>query len=220
MNKLKEFIEKNGKIIEFIFSLISLIIVGVVGTTISINNSLTSTAQLELARANAQPVFSIKTEYNYSDTENTERLIINVDGGFAENLNITEYTWLECFKNSDRENTLRKCLLTDYFITSYYSGNNRGDIINLTNSDNLTKYATLLKDIFDPNAKYTHILKYTLLAISYEDITGKKSVKYYETNGQLYNHITEDKAMERINELKNLPSILLEDLNIDILNNL
>ncbi len=41
MGKFRDFIERNGKIIEVIFSLISLIIVGVIGTTISINNSIT-----------------------------------------------------------------------------------------------------------------------------------------------------------------------------------
>lgn len=219
MNKFKEFIEKNGKIIEFIFSLISLIIVGVVGTTISINNSLTSTSQLELARANAQPVFNIRSEYNYSDTNNEERLIVSIEGGFAENLNIVEYTWIEMYNSQDKEN-MKKCILTDYYVTDYYSGNNRGEVFNLTNTNNLSSYANLIKSQYDPNFVYNLFYKITLLGISYSDVTGKNLIRYYETSETYFKHIENEKAKSTIDALENIPSLTISELSIEKLNSL
>lgn len=219
MNKFKEFIERNGKIIEFIFSLISLIIVGVVGTTISINNSLTSTSQLELARASAQPVFNVKSEYNSSDTNSEERLIVSIDAGFAENLNIVEYTWIEMYKSQDKE-SMKKCLLTDYYLADYYSGNNRGDVFILTNTNNLSYYANLIRSQYDPNFVYNRFYKLTILGISYSDVTGKNLIRYYETSGTYFRHIENEKAKSAIDELKNIPSLTISELSIEKLNSL
>jgi hypothetical protein len=219
MKWLRNFTENNAKIIEVTFSFISLVIVGVFGTTISINNSITSRASLELSRANAQPVFNIRSEYTYSDTNNEERLIVSIEGGFAENLNIVEYTWIEMYKSQDKED-IKKCVLTDYFVTNYYSGNNRGDVFNLTNTNNLTSYANLLKSQYDPNFVYNRFYKLTILGISYSDVTGKDLIRYYETNGTYFKHIENEKAKSIIDALGNIPSLTINELSIEKLNSL
>ena len=150
MGKFREFLERNGKIIEVIFSLISLIIVGVIGTTISINNSITSRASLDLARANAQPAFNVQSDYD--DKSETETLSITIESGFAENITIKEYTVFNYFGTANEKNFSKKCLVPNYF-EGYQNGNNKGNVAKMSKEKNFKKYFELLEEIIQIDSK-------------------------------------------------------------------
>ena len=212
MKWLRNFIENNAKIIEVTFSFISLVIVGVFGTTISINNSITSRASLELSRANAQPVFSIKTEITGSDEDMSEELVVNIDGGFAENVKIVEYTFIHFYVETNGEKVDNVLAVSDYFLISGYTGNNRGEIAREGNSGNYAKFIALLKEsILDEEIT---VSKETLLAINYQDITGNDLVKYYESKTTYCNHIDNAEGKKRVEETEKYKKILVSDLSI------
>lgn len=217
MGKIKDFIEKNSKMIEVTFSFISLVIVGVFGTTISINNSITSRASLDLSKANSQPVYTVKTETEENGDEMTESLIVNVDGGFAENLSIKEYTW---FDYSNKINDVKKecrVLVNDYFLLINYTGNNRGEVARTYNTNNSNLYIKLVKNCVSSieDGVPRSISKSTLLAISYKDISGNEDTKYYETKGAFFNHIDNSEGKKTIAELEKLPKMLLNEITIE-----
>ena len=221
MGKIKDFIEKNSKMIEVTFSFISLVIVGVFGTTISINNSITSKASLELSKANSQPVYSVKSESNDNDGNLTEALVVNVDGGFAENLSIKEYTWFEySYKLNDVKKEC-KVMVDDYFMLISYTGNNRGEVARTYNTNNSKYYVKLFSDCLTYDDGATRTLgKNSLLAITYKDISGNTDTKYYETKGGYFNHIDSSVGKKTVAEFENLPKKLLEDITIDELDKL
>ncbi|MBR6072469.1 MAG: hypothetical protein IKP77_06555 [Acholeplasmatales bacterium] len=214
MGKFREFLERNGKIIEVIFSLISLIIVGVIGTTISINNSITSKASLDLARANAQPAFNINTEYDEQST--TETLTISIESGFAENITVEEYTVFDYFGKANEKDFSKKCIVFNYF-EGYHYGNNKGSIARMYKENNFKLYLDLLLGILDIDSK-SGLNRFIYVAISYRDITGLDITKYYVNKGGFYfNHVTSDEGNEMINSIKNLPEYDLDKITLNTL---
>lgn len=215
MGKFRDFIERNGKIIEVIFSLISLIIVGVIGTTISINNSITSKASLDLARANAQPAFNVQSEYN--DASTTETLIVDIESGFAENIVVKEYTIFDYFGTVEDKNFSKKCLVNDYFEGFQY-GNNKGSVAKMSKDNNFSTYFNLLVEIMNINAK-NGLNRIILVEISYQDITGVNITKYYVNKGGFYfNHVSSGEGAQMINDINSYPKIDLDKITIDSLN--
>ncbi len=214
MGKFREFLERNGKIIEVIFSLISLIIVGVIGTTISINNSITSRASLDLARANAQPAFNINTEYDEQST--TETLTIGIESGFAENITVEEYTVFDYSGKANEKDFSKKCIVPNYF-EGYHYGNNKGSIARMYKENNFKLYLDLLLGILDIDSK-SGLNRYIYVAISYRDITGLDITKYYFNKGGFYfNHVTSDEGNEMINSIKNLPQYDIDKITLNTL---
>lgn len=214
MGKFKDFIERNGKIIEVIFSSISLLIVGVIGTTISINNSMTSRASLDLARANAQPAFNVQSEFNESNT--TETLSISIESGFAENLTVKEYTVFDYFGTANDKKFSKKCVVSDYFEGHKY-GNNKGSIAKMTKENNFAIYLNLLAEVLKIDS-ISGLNRNILIEISYQDITGENITKYYENKGGLYyNHVAKDEAKEMLEIISNLPEVDIDTLTLNSL---
>ena len=214
MGKFREFLERNGKIIEVIFSLISLIIVGVIGTTISINNSITSRASLDLARANAQPAFNINTEYDEQST--TETLTISIESGFAENITVKEYIVFDYFGKANEKDFSKKCVVPNYF-EGYHYGNNKGSIARMYKENNFKLYLDLLLGVLDIDSK-SGLNRFIYVVISYRDITGLDITKYYVNKGGFYfNHVTSDEGNEMINSIKNLPEYDLDKITLNTL---
>ena len=214
MGKFKDFIERNGKIIEVIFSSISLLIVGVIGTTISINNSMTSRASLDLARANAQPAFNVQSEFNEPNTKET--LTISIESGFAENITVKEYTIFDYFRTANNKSFSKKCIVPDYF-EGYQYGNNKGSIARMTKENNFSIYLNLLIEIkkIDSNSGLNRNI---IVEISYQDITGESITKYYENKGGLYyNHVAKDDAKEMLETINNLPEVSIDKLTLNSL---
>lgn len=214
MGKFKDFIERNGKIIEVIFSLISLIIVGVIGTTISINNSITSRASLDLARANAQPAFNIQIEYDENST--TETLCVNIESGFAENITIKEYTVYDYHGQANEKSFSKKCLVPDYF-EGYQYGNNKGSIAKMSKDNNFRIYLDLLLEVLNIDNK-SGLNRFIYVVISYRDITGLDITKYYVNKGGFFfNHVTTDEGNEMIKSISSLPEYELEKITLNTL---
>jgi len=214
MGKFKDFIERNGKIIEVIFSSISLLIVGVIGTTISINNSITSKASLDLARANAQPAFNIQSEYN--DPGTTESINIIIESGFAENISIKEYTIFNYYNTENGKEFSKKCLVPNYFETFQYS-NNKGSIARLTKDNNFATYLHLLEEVIKMDKK-SGLNRIILLQISYQDIIGVNITKYYRNNGGIYfSHVTEDEGEETLKTIEKLQEVDMDEITINSL---
>ncbi len=214
MGKFREFLERNGKIIEVIFSLISLIIVGVIGTTISINNSITSRASLDLARANAQPAFNVQSDYD--DKSETETLSISIESGFAENITVKEYTVFNYFGTANEKNFSKKCLVPNYF-EGYQNGNNKGNVAKMSKEKNFKKYFELLEEIIQIDSK-SGFNRYIYVEISYQDITGINITKYYVNKGGLYySHVKEEEGKEMIKSISNLPEVDLDKMSLNSL---
>ena len=214
MGKFRDFIEKNGKIIEVTFSFISLLIVGVIGTTISINNTMTSKASLDLARANAQPAFNIKTEYN--EDNSTETLNISIESGFAENVSINEYTLFDYFGTANDKKFSKRCLVPDYF-EGYQYGNNKGSVSKMYKENNFKTYLDLLLKVMNVDEK-SGLNRLILVVISYQDITGQNTTKYYLNNGGLYfTHITLEEGKNMQKTIDNLPQEDLDKITINTL---
>lgn len=214
MGKFREFLERNGKIIEVIFSLISLIIVGVIGTTISINNSITSRASLDLARANAQPAFNVQSDYD--DKAETETLSVTIESGFAENITVKEYTVFDYFGTANEKSFSKKCLVPNYF-EGYQYGNNKGNVAKMSKEKNFKKYFDLLREIIqiDSNSGFN---RYIYIEISYQDITDINITKYYVNKGGLYySHVKEEEGKEMIKSISNLPEVDLDKMSLNSL---
>ena len=214
MGKFREFIEKNGKIIEVIFSFISLLIVGVIGTTISINNSMTSRASLDLARANAQPAFNIATEYN--EDNSTETLNISIESGFAENVVISEYTIFDYFGTANDKKFSKRCLVPNYF-EGYQYGNNKGSVSKMSKENNFKVYLDLLLKVLNASDN-CGLNRLILIVISYQDITGQNTTKYYLNTGGLYfTHITVEEGKETKESFDKLPKEELDKITLNTL---
>ena len=214
MAKFREFIERNGKIIEVIFSFISLLIVGVIGTTISINNSMTSKASLDLARANAQPAFNIQTEYN--EDNSTETLNIGIESGFAENVVIREYTIFDYFGTANDKKFSKRCLVPNYF-EGYQYGNNKGSVSKMSKENNFKVYLDLLLKVLNASDN-CGLNRLILIVISYQDITGQDTVKYYMNKGGLYfTHITVEDGKKTEESFNKLPKEELDKITLNTL---
>ena len=229
MGKVKSFVENYSKIIEVSFSFISLLIVGVIGTTISINNSITSRASLELSRAQSQPTFVVRSEKNVgTDAENaSEDITVEVSNGFAENVDVKVYAWLSFSYEEDGKTIEKKAHLSNYFPSLYYSGNNRGQILTIKDEKSYGKYLQIRKEIFDDTkertyelTKFKNISLKAIVSISYQDISGNDYVKYYESKNDLYNHIDDSEGSAIIKDINNMPKILMENLTIEELDKL
>ena len=229
MGKVKSFVENYSKIIEVSFSFISLLIVGVIGTTISINNSITSRASLELSRAQSQPTFVVRSEKNVgTDAENaSEDITVEVSNGFAENVDVKVNAWLSFSYEEDGKTIEKKAHLSDYFPSLYYSGNNRGQILTIKDEKSYGKILKIRKEIFDDTKEKTYALtKFNnmslkvIVAISYQDISGNDYVKYYESKNDLYNHIDDAAGEAIMKDINNMPKILMADLSIEELDKL
>jgi hypothetical protein len=214
MGKFREFLERNGKIIEVIFSLISLIIVGVIGTTISINNSITSRASLDLARANAQPAFNIQTEYN--EENSTETLNISIESGFAENVTIQEYTVFDYFGTANDKKFSKRCLVSNYF-EGYQYGNNKGSVAKMSKDGNFKTYLDLLIKVMNTGDN-SGLNRLILVVISYQDITGQDTTKYYYNKGGLYfTHVSTDEGRSIYKSFENLPQQDIDKITLNTL---
>ena len=229
MGKVKSFVENYSKIIKISFSFISLLIVGVIGTTISINNSITSRASLELSRAQSQPTFVVRSEKNVgTDAENaSEDITVEVSNGFAENVDVKVYAWLSFSYEEDGKTIEKKAHLSNYFPSLYYSGNNRGQILTIKDEKSYGKYLQIRKEIFDDTkertyelTKFKNISLKAIVSISYQDISGNDYVKYYESKNDLYNHIDDSEGSAIIKDINNMPKILMENLTIEELDKL
>ncbi len=229
MGKVKSFVENYSKIIEVSFSFISLLIVGVIGTTISINNSITSRASLELSRAQSQPTFVVRSEKTVgTDAENASEVItVEVSNGFAENVDVKAYSWVSFSYEEDGKTVEKKAHLSNYFPSLYYSGNNRGQILTIKDEKSYGKYLQIRKEIFDDTkertyelTKFKNISLKAIVSISYQDISGNDYVKYYESKNDLYNHIDDAEGSAIIKDINNMPKILMENLTIEELDKL
>lgn len=229
MGKVKSFVENYSKIIEVSFSFISLLIVGVIGTTISINNSITSRASLELSRAQSQPTFVVRSEKNVgTDAENASEVItVEVSNGFAENVDVKAYSWINFSYEEDGKTVEKKAHLSNYFPSLYYSGNNRGQILTIKDEKSYGKYLQIRKEIFDDTkertyelTKFKNISLKAIVSISYQDISGNDYVKYYESKNDLYNHIDDSEGLAIVKDINNMPKILMENLTIEELDKL
>ena len=221
MKKIKEFIEKNAKIIEVLFSLISLIIVGIFGTTISINNSITSRASLELSKANSQPIFNIKIASEAVGEELSESISIEIDSGFAENLSVNEYVFLTYNYEENGENVEKKVSIDNYYLGTFYSGNNRGVVCTLKGFSNAQTLVNLQSEIVTHNLdKYKDLHKSVLIEVSYKDITGDSYLKYYENSGFTFNHLENEAGGNLVKEINEMPKIKLAELSIEKLETL
>ncbi len=229
MGKVKSFVENYSKIIEVSFSFISLLIVGVIGTTISINNSITSRASLELSRAQSQPTFVVRSEKNVgTDAENASEVItVEVSNGFAENVDVKAYSWVNFSYEEDGKTVEKKAHLSNYFPSLYYSGNNRGQILTIKDEKSYGKYLQIRKEIFDDTkertyelTKFKNISLKAIVSISYQDISGNDYVKYYESKNDLYNHIDDSEGSAIVKDINNMPKILMENLTIEELDKL
>ncbi len=229
MGKVKSFVENYSKIIEVSFSFISLLIVGVIGTTISINNSITSRASLELSRAQSQPTFVVRSEKTVgTDAENASEVItVEVSNGFAENVDVKAYSWVSFSYEEDGKTVEKKAHLSNYFPSLYYSGNNRGQILTIKDEKSYGKYLQSRKEIFDDTkertyelTKFKNISLKAIVSISYQDISGNDYVKYYESKNDLYNHIDDAEGSAIIKDINNMPKILMENLTIEELDKL
>lgn len=229
MGKVKSFVENYSKIIEVSFSFISLLIVGVIGTTISINNSITSRASLELSRAQSQPTFVVRSEKNVgTDAENASEVItVEVSNGFAENVDVKAYSWINFSYEEDGKTVEKKAHLSNYFPSLYYSGNNRGQILTIKDEKSYGKYLQIRKEIFDDTkertyelTKFKNISLKAIVSISYQDISGNDYVKYYESKNDLYNHIDDSEGSAIVKDINNMPKILMENLTIEELDKL
>ena len=208
MGKIKQFIENNAKIIEVVFSTISLLIVGVVGTTISINNSITSKTSLELSKAQAQPVFTLDISYP-ADSEGTEYLTISIDDGFAENVSVEEYTYIKA--ESDDGAIKINYYVENYFYNYGYTGNNKGQISRLYNQDNFKSYLSFLKNCMTSDIS-TNVSKNIIVVIKYKDILGKNNTRYYQTVSNYFNHLDASEGEEIIKEINSYPKIKIDEL--------
>lgn len=229
MGKVKSFVENYSKIIEVSFSFISLLIVGVIGTTISINNSITSRASLELSRAQSQPTFVVRSEKNVgTDAENASEVItVEVSNGFAENVDVKAYSWISFSYEEDGKIVEKKAHLSNYFPSLYYSGNNRGQILTIKDEKSYGKFLQIRKEIFDDTkertyelTKFKNISLKAIVSISYQDISGNDYIKYYESKNDLYNHIDDSEGSAIIKDINNMPKILMEDLSLEELDKL
>lgn len=229
MGKVKSFVENYSKIIEVSFSFISLLIVGVIGTTISINNSITSRASLELSRAQSQPTFVVRSEKTVgTDAENASEVItVEVSNGFAENVDVKAYSWISFSYEEDGKTVEKKVHLSNYFPSLYYSGNNRGQILTIKDEKSYGKFLQIRKEIFDDTkertyelTKFKNISLKAIVSISYQDISGNDYIKYYESKNDLYNHIDDSEGSAIIKDINNMPKILMEDLSLEELDKL
>ena len=214
--KIKQFIENNAKIIEVTFSLISLLIVGVFGTTISINNSITSKSSLELSKAQAQPIFNVKIEDTTTDDSASEDLIISVDGGFAENVEVDEYVWIELKYENENELFNNEFVIPNFYFGTYFSGNNRGEIVRLDDNNNLGKYIVFYKNVLaNYIGKIKSLKRSTLVVIKYKDISGNDYVKYYENGKSYFNHINNSDGEELVNKISKMTPIKIGELTVE-----
>ena len=233
MRKFRDFIERNEKIFRVVLSFISVMIIGLFGTIMSINNSITARTSLELAKANSQPAFDLKLDkvevYEESNLTNvTEYLNVNVENGFCENVRISNYVWIEYKYNIDGKSTIKKYIISDYFANSHYSGKNRGIVAEFYYQNNRYEYDKLLVE-FELNDDYDGLTLNMFSKITYKDILGNDSVRYYkyeslENNNHLdnpdFDRIDSQIGEDIIKDIAKLTEIKLDDLTIEKLTNL
>ena len=214
--KIKQFIENNAKIIEVTFSLISLLIVGVFGTTISINNSITSKASLELSKAQSQPIFNVKVENAMEDEAMTEDLTVSVDGGFAENVEIDKYVVISLKYENETKSIDTEYLIPDFYFGTYYTGNNRGEIVRLKDNQSINKYFNFYKILMADHFESVKLIKRSILVvIKYKDISGNDYIKYYENSVSYFNHINNNEGEEMVQKISKMEKIHIDDLSVE-----
>lgn len=214
--KIKQFIENNAKIIEVTFSLISLLIVGVFGTTISINNSITSKASLELSKAQSQPIFNVKVEDAMEDEAMTEDLTVSVDGGFAENVEIDKFVVISLKYENETKSIDTEYLIPDFYFGTYYTGNNRGEIVRLKDNQSINKYFNFYKILKADHFESVKLIKRSILVvIKYKDISGNDYIKYYENSVSYFNHINNNEGEEMVQKISKMEKIYIDDLSLE-----
>lgn len=214
--KIKQFIENNAKIIEVTFSLISLLIVGVFGTTISINNSITSKASLELSKAQSQPIFNVKVENTMEDEVMAEDLTVSVDGGFAENVDIDKYVVISLKYENTTKSIDTEYLIPDFYLGTYYTGNNRGEIVRLKDNQSINKYFNFYKELMADHFESVKLIKRSILVvIKYKDISGNDYIKYYENSVSYFNHINNNEGEEIVQKISKMEKIYIDDLSLE-----
>lgn len=221
--KIKKFTKGFLEFLKEIEPVLRLVEVGfVIWGTIYVSTKANHIAemQLEIDKANIQPVFEITEEItsNSKGEENANSVVtISNTSGTCSNIEISTACFITVYYFQDVIGLEKNIKLKDFYYTKIMSGNSQGEICTMVGENNWKKYYEMFSQCLTSKEIDTGYLKLSkYIKVTYKDEINDMHTKYYEVDSITTKSIDEEFGRMVFEKYQNLDSELhVDELSVE-----